>query len=401
MQSNASSASRKIALSKAVTQTVVTTLLAIPLLITSAVAATTDSNKVDAKELAFLRSVAPWPMTPPADPGNELSGLAWAEQLGETLFNDSLFSADGTISCASCHLQEFGFSDRLSVSHGAQKHTRNTQSLLDAGFQRWHGWDGGSDSLWAAALRPMLSPVEMAGDIRNIAYRLRQNPAVTEKLVAAEQTEQNGSEADQALVVRAAKAIAAYTRTLVSARTPFDEYRDAMLSGDSRAAAQYPLSAKRGLKIFISDEANCSTCHFGAVFSNQEFHDTRGLTLSDKGEADAGRLAGIKRLRDDPFNLLGEFNADATKDNAFYTRQLRSQTQNFSQWRTPTLRNLKHTAPYLHNGGAATLRAVVDGYADFDMSRVHVEGESILKPFSLDEQGRQDLVAFLESLSSP
>ena len=120
----------------------------------------TDSEK------SLLEAFTPWPAVVPADPGNEYSGLEWAEALGAQLFNDPVLSADQSISCASCHQSSKGFSDGYALPQaGAAPHVRNTQGLQNVGYQRWFGWDGGADSLWAASLRPMLSEIEMASDL--------------------------------------------------------------------------------------------------------------------------------------------------------------------------------------------------------------------------------------------
>ena len=130
------------------------------LLVTQPVAAT-DKVVFSVEEQARIRLHGPWPVPVPPDPGNEYSGLAWAEEAGRLLFSDSGLSGNNAISCASCHQVKSGFSDRRAVAIGSKVHFRNTQTLLNAGLQKWFGWDGGTDSLWAATLRPLLSNIEM------------------------------------------------------------------------------------------------------------------------------------------------------------------------------------------------------------------------------------------------
>ena len=333
-------------------------------------------------------------MVVPADPGNELSGVAWAESLGELLFNDPALSHDGSLSCGSCHIAQQGFTDGTSLAEGKQKHVRNTQGLLDAGLQRWFGWDGGTDSLWAASLRPMLSEVEMASDIPSLAETLRQQAYVSEVF----RRWKPNATSDEQWVVLAAKTIAAYTRTLVSARTPFDDFYNGVLSNNATAMANYPDNAKRGLKLLLSD-ANCHVCHFGPNFSNGEFHDTGRPFFTGVGSVDPGRYTGVKRVRQDRYNLLGQYNGTEVDREKIKTRTVTLGQVNFGQWRTPSLRNLAFTAPYMHDGSVASLSGVVDHYDDIDPDRLHANGESILKPLNLSEQDRLDLVAFLESLS--
>jgi len=335
------------------------------------------SEKVDftASEKALLGAFTPWPMTVPADPGNEYSGQLWAERLGAQLFNDAALSADQSISCASCHQSKHGLTDAIALpTAGAKPHVRNTQGLLNVGYQRWFGWDGGADSLWSASLRPMLSEIEMASDINTLALRLRNTDYFSSEL------DRNNIELakldDESVVVLVGKFIGAYMRTLVSGETSFDRFVSSLLS-EGKAQSPYSLSAQRGMKIFFG-EGNCFTCHFGA---------------------NPGRFAGIKRINNDPYNLTGRFNGTKADTETQKTRTVKLGQVNFGQWRTPSLRNLSLTAPYMHDGSLETLRDVVDYYADIDPTRLHGKGESILKPFQWSVSEREDLVAFLETLS--
>lgn len=357
----------------------------------------TTSVTLTATEKQLLQSFGNWPLNMPADPGNELSGISWAEELGQTLFHDPGLSSSGAFSCATCHQNSLAFSDGAQVAMGVRPHVRNTQGLLDVGLQRWFGWDGGADSLWAATLRPMLSNIEMDGNIEHIGDYLRNNDGFSKALETAglmEGNEQN----NEAVTVLAAKAIATHLRTLQSAPTSFDVYVDAVQREDELVMATYPDAAKRGLKIFLGD-ANCHVCHFGPNFSNGEFHDTGRPFFTAVGQVDPGRYEGIKRVRTDRYNLLGEFNSTKIDTEVRKTQTVKIGQANFGEWRTPSLRNLTLTAPYTHDGSLKTLRAVVDAYADINPDRLHSQGESILKPLNLDNQAREDLVTFLESLT--
>lgn len=350
----------------------------------------TDSEK------SLLEAFTPWPAVVPADPGNEYSGLKWAEALGAQLFNDPVLSANKSISCASCHQSSKGFSDGFALPKaGVAPHVRNTQGLQNIGYQRWFGWDGGADSLWAASLRPMLSEIEMASDIEGVAKKLRDTAYLAEAL------EQNDLEIaeldDETLVVTVAKFIGAYMRTFVSGKTSFDEFVSSLLP-DGEVQSQYSLPAKRGLKIFIG-EGNCFVCHFGPNFSNGEFHDIGRPFFTGVGKVDSGRFTGIQRLKSDPFNLDGRYNGTNVENEILKTTTVKSSQENFGQWRTPSLRNLLLTAPYMHDGSLATLRDVVDYYAEIDPARLHSKGESILKPFQWSDSEREDLVEFLKTIS--
>jgi len=359
------------------------------------------------QEIDAITAQGPWPGAIPHDPGNELSGLSWAETLGEALFHDSTLSADESVSCATCHQSDKAFNDNRAVGIGLDQGARNTQGLLDVGLQRWFGWDGGADSLWAASIRPMLNKHEMGDDINSVANALRANSAFISAVSTNAKTvyfdgkpgDTVNDLSDEQLVVVAGKSIAAFIRTLRSQPTDFDRFRIALLENDAEAQSAYSDSAKRGLKIFVGD-ANCRMCHFGANFSNGEFHDTGRPFFTGVGEVDPGRYTGLQRVREDRFNLLGQYAVDSSSTDKLKTSEVKLGQLNWGQWRTPSLRNLAHTAPYMHDGSLATLRDVVDAYADIDTDRLHSQGESILKPLNLTDDQRNDLVRFLLSLSA-
>jgi cytochrome c peroxidase len=200
--------------------------------------------------------------------------------------------------------------------------------------------------------------------------------------------------------VDSSKSIAAFIATLNSGRTPFDDFRDALARGDRAAAGRYPAAAQRGAKIFAG-KGNCSVCHFGPAFTNGEFHEVGVPFMLGAGKVDPGRHGGIKRLQADPFNLLGKYSDDGSGASATKTRHVEMQHANFGQFKTPTLRNVGLTAPYMHDGRLASLREVVRHYSELDMERIHVHGEQLLRPLRLTPGESEDLVAFLESLSDP
>jgi cytochrome c peroxidase len=203
---------------------------------------------------------------------------------------------------------------------------------------------------------------------------------------------------DDRVLVDAGKALAAFQETLVSGRTAFDEFRDALARGDKAAAARYAGPAQRGLRIFIG-KGSCNMCHAGPSFTNGEFHDTGIPFFIRPGQVDSGRHGGIKRLLANPMNLLGPYNDDAARSSAVGTRHVALEHRNFGEFKVPSLRNLALTGPYMHNGRLATLRDVVKHYSEISPDRLHSDGEAILKPLGLSERETGDLVAFLESLS--
>jgi cytochrome c peroxidase len=205
--------------------------------------------------------------------------------------------------------------------------------------------------------------------------------------------------AAETALVDAAKALAAYLETLVSGPSAFDEFRDALARGDAAEVARYPAAARRGLALFAG-KGQCSVCHFGPNFSNGEFHNIGRPHLVEPGRVDPGRHGGIRRVREDKYNLLGAFSDDATRASGSRTRHLAENHANYGQFKVPSLRNVELTAPYMHDGRLATLREVVRHYSELNQDRLHQDGEALLKPLRLSDEESEDLVAFLRSLTS-
>lgn len=355
-----------------------------------------ETPDFSAAELARIAAHGPWPLPWTPDPGNRVSGNAAAARLGFALFFDPRLSANRRVACATCHDPARGFQDGRATARGLTFGVRNTPGLLNVRHQRWFGWDGGNDSLWAASLRPIVDPREMGGNSARVARTLRGGSGLDCHYRLAFGKPPHAS--DPELLVNVAKTIAAWQETLVSPATPFDRFRDALQRKDATAAASYPVAAQRGLRLFLG-RGQCATCHAGPLFTNGEFGDIGMPFFIEPDAVDPGRQAGIKRLLANPYNLLGRYNDDATLGNAKGTIFLRPEHRNFGEFKVPTLRNLTLTAPYMHNGSLATLREVVRHYSELDEDRLHADGERILKPLKLSEGETSDLVAFLESLS--
>jgi cytochrome c peroxidase len=196
-----------------------------------------------------------------ADAGRErlLSHGPWPQQvsradartiaLGERLFFDPALSGTGSVLCATCHIPYKSFQDGKPRAFGLAQADRNTPTILNVAFYRRFGWDGARDSLAQQSIRPMLEPREMGSSPARIA-------SVGRKLGL--------SGSDDAVIAEVGKALAAYQETLVSGRTPFDDFRDGKLT------ASYPEAAQRGLRVFL---AECSSCHAGPQFSNSAIVD--------------------------------------------------------------------------------------------------------------------------------
>jgi cytochrome c peroxidase len=357
--------------------------------------------ELDPHEIRMIARHGPWPQPVLRDPSNRASGNPAAIALGQRLFFDPRLSSSGTIACASCHLPPKAWTDGRPRASGLAALDRNAPTVLDTGLNRWFGWSGAADSLWSFALKPLTDAREMGATPAQVARVLREDPALACAFDAAFATRVSAAKDDERVLVDVAKAIAAFVETVVSSPSPFDRFRQALVSSDREEAARYPAPALRGLKLFIG-KGSCNACHFGPAFTNGEFHDVGIPFALGAGRVDAGRHEGIKQLKASPYNLLGAHSDDAGRASAAKTRYVEGTHVNFGQFKTPSLRNAALTAPYMHDGRFATLRDVVRHYSELDPERVHSHGEGgVLRPLRLTDGEIDDLVAFLESLTSP
>lgn len=350
-----------------------------------------------ADEVARIAAHGPWPPKPTPDASNRIEKSRAAVALGRELFFDARLSADGRFACASCHVPALAFQDGRRVALSRTGAVRNTPTLLNAGALRWLGWDGAHDSLWSASLAPLLSGDEMGHDLATLAATVRAQHGWSGRWPRV--FGRGLPDDPQALAVDVAKLLAAYQATLVSPRTAFDDFRDALLRGDRRAAARYPLAAQRGLRLFVG-AARCHVCHAGPAFSNGEFADV-GVPFFVAGGVDPGRHGGLQKLQASAMNRLGPFNdAGAQADpRAVTTRHVLPQHRHFGEFRVPGLRELPATAPYMHDGSLATIEDVVRHYSELDEERLHADGERILRRLDLSAAQAADLAAFLRTLA--
>ena len=347
------------------------------------------------EERRILRH-GPWPPASQPDPSNRVSGKAAAIDFGRALIFDPRLSSSRTVSCATCHPPDRAWTDGLPRSRGHRTVDRNAPSLFNLRFNRWFGWDGAQDSLWAQNLRPLLDRREMGIGPGGAARLVRSD---RELACGYRRAFGEAPGADDARIfVDLGKALAAFLETQVTGRTPFDEFRDALVRGDAAGQARYPAAAKRGLRLFVG-RGNCAFCHFGPAFTNGEFADAGVPHFVEPGRVDPGRYGGIRKLRQSPYTLLGRFNDDAGRSNAAKTRYVDLRQSNFGEFRVPGLRNVALTAPYMHAGSLATLADVAHHYSTLDEERLHAGGERILRRLDLSKSEQADLVAFLETLT--
>ncbi|HKW39490.1 MAG TPA: cytochrome c peroxidase, partial [Burkholderiales bacterium] len=342
-------------------------------------------------EARRIQSHGPWPAPWTPDPSNRVSGNPSAIDLGERLFFERRLSANGGISCSRCHLPERNWSDGLPRAVGLAEVDRNAPSVVNVRYHRWFAWDGAHDSLWAQSISPILEPRELGMSAAGVAKFIRGDRDLAcryRKAFGAAPGADN-----EKILVDAAKALAAFQETLVSGRTAFDDFRDALARGDRTAMARYPENAQRGLKLFIGKGA-CDTCHAGPAFTDGEFHDT-GI----RSETDSGRYGGIRKLLADRMNLLGPYNDDPERSTAAGTRRVSLEQRDIGEFKVPSLRNLESSMPYMHNGSLASLRDVVKHYSEIGPDRLRQGGGAILKALHLTDGETADLVAFLQTLS--
>jgi cytochrome c peroxidase len=313
------------------------------------------------------------------------------------------------VSCANCHIPQRSWTDGRKRGVGFAEVDRNTPTLLNLRHQRWFGWDGANDNLWAQSVRPLLDAREMGMSERQVADLIRKDADLLCRYEKVFGTPPPAS--DEALLIDIGKALAAFQETLVSGRTAFDEFRDALARGDKQTAARYPENAQRGLRIFVG-KGSCNLCHFGPNFTHGEFHEVGIPVFKKSGGMDWGRYDGIKALRAGRLTLLGKYNDDPLRATGISTRHVALTSQNFEQFKVPTLRNIALTAPYMHNGHLTTLPEVVRHYSNVDPTQLHLahlydnEGlplavvtDTLLKPLRLSELEIADVVAFLQTLS--
>lgn len=347
------------------------------------------------QELAKVLGHGPWPPESKPDPSNRLSGNESAIEFGRRLFFSTRLSGDNSKSCVSCHSPTDAFASGRVIKDKSVKLDRNTLGLLNVRYNRWFGWDGRNDNLWAQSIRPILHHQEM-----NLPKE-KLRSVILESTFSKPYLDHFGkisTHTDDLVLVNIGKALAAFQETLVTGKTPFDNFRDAVANSDWAEAAKYPEAAQRGLSLFMG-RGNCSFCHSGPLFTNGEFHDAAVPYFISPGKVDSGRHQGIIDLKKSAFTLASDYNDDPEKTGAWAVNKVARLHANFGIFRVPSLRNVAKTAPYMHNGSLATLEAVVDHYSKIDIERLHADGEAILKPLDLSKEEIKELVAFLQSLS--
>ena len=366
------------------------------------------------------------PSTVPLDETNQWDGNPEAIEFGKALFfNHSL--SPNAIACSTCHVPNLGFSDGLVQSFGADVTLRHSPSLFDVAQHTWFRWDGGCDSLWCQAIGPLESPNEMNGsrtfvvgaiaadsslksqyealfgdlpDVSNIDPSARptaMDSAANDHWQALSETEQD--DITEALV-HVVKSIAAYESTLQSSRTTFDDFVDTFVNesfSEEEALALLSPIEERGLRLFVGD-GQCHLCHNGPTFSNDAFHNI-GLGPRDWLEdTDIGRYDGITMLQESEFNARGKWSDSPDGARGLRVDRLVQSTEQLAQFKTPTLRNLFQTAPYMHGGHFDTLEEVIEHYSTLEESALQGHSDEVLAPLNWTDSDIEAMIAFLRLL---
>jgi len=301
-------------------------------------------------------------------------------ELGRQLYFDTRLSADSTVSCASCHDPAMGYTAHTATGVGirGQKGGRNSPVSFNRILSGKQFWDGRVDSLEAQAVGPIANPIEMGFTHEGVVKRLGEIPVYKKQFDAV---------FGELTIDRVGQAIAAFERTIVTGPSPYDYHEELLpfakldaedIAEDEQLAAKYaaikaaaaahPMSesAQRGRELFFG-KANCTACHVGANLADEKYHNI-GIGM-DKPEPDLGRFA-------------------VTKDPA-----------DTGAFKTPTVRNVALTAPYMHDGSMATLEEVVKWYDKGGHANPHLSDK--IKPLNLTEQEQADLVEFMKACTSP
>lgn len=272
--------------------------------------------------------------------------------LGEQLYFDGRLSQNGAISCAFCHTPGLGFADpkQVSIGVGGKKGGRQAPTIYNTAFNPVQFWDGRAGSLEEQAIGPIVNPVEMAETHENVVTKLSKIKGYVAQFQKVFGTGIN--------MQGIAEAIAAYERTIISTNSDFDKY----YMGDKAAMNQ---EAQRGMTLF-KGKARCILCHNGSNFTDNQFHNL-GVPQVGPMKEDLGRFYVTRRPEDK------------------------------AAFKTPTLRSIIETAPYMHDGAFRTLEEVVDFFDQGGGKNSNLS--SLMKPLGLTTQEKTDLIAFLKALT--
>ncbi len=383
-------------------------------------------------ELAVLKSLWIGSLPPIRSvPGNRVALMPEAATLGHRLFFDPQLSANGKVSCASCHDPSRYFSDGRPHAQGLGAVAGHTPGLAGVAHQHWFFWDGRRDSLWSQALVPLEAANEMGSSRLETVRYIAQQPAYRrayERLFGSlpdaaalkslpDRASPLGDTAAQtawskiplrsrrqlnAAFANIGRVISAYEHQLQPGPGRFDHYVKALLNDQSQAASK-TLTADEiaGLKLFISGRTRCLTCHNGPLMTNRGFHNigTGRTGKHNPEQPDFGRMLGLQAVRMTEFNCRGRYSGlkSGRCDKMQFMNHTEVQGMMRGAFKVPSLRNAAATAPYMHHGSFATLHDVMQHYHKPPEANRQTMHE--LTPLDLTDREVEQLVAFMRTLT--
>jgi len=385
-----------------------------------------DSSIWTKREIAILNSLSINQRVIKNDKTNRVANHPDAIKLGQKLFFDTRLSENGNVSCATCHDPNKYFTDGLARSQGFGQTQRNAPTIVGASNDVWFFRDGREDSLWSQATNPIENPMEhrssrnqfahlifndvdlknnyekIFGPMPNISdtSRFPENagPIPVKRLINAwKKMDERDREIINGIFVNGAKAIAAYETQLQPAPSRFDNYVDAMTQNKAINQKDSLSSTEiAGLKIFI-DKGKCFICHNGSMFTDQSFHNIGTPPLNVK-RYDFGRSKAVRRVKKNKFNCLSKYSDAMDKSCDELKYMVFHEEDTLGAFKTPGLRNVTKTAPYMHAGQYKSLRDVLKHYNEPPPTKI---GMNKLFEIDLTKEELDQLEAFLKSLDSP
>ncbi len=393
--------------------------------------ATGDMAKFTEADKQFLKQFSLQNLPPlPAAPDNSVADNLQAAKLGQKLFFDPRLSANGAIACSTCHQPQLYFTDGLALSQALGTTRRSAPSVLGAAWSPWLFWDGRKDSLWSQALGPLESSDEHGiSRVQLVKKIARHYPEQYQQVFgtlppqhffknlpasgspqgdASSRANWRALSADERegvnrIFSNVGKALMAYQRRLELPPARFDTFVSDLFAngGDSEVLN---LDEIAGMRLFMG-RANCASCHNGPWFTNHEFHNI-GAPERNRNQVDLGRFEGVATLVKDEFTCLSQW-SDAGPEDCAEMRFLKRQGQELvGAFKTPTLRNIGATAPYMQAGQYANLEEVLSHYnlpkpPFYDPKQHPNRPHFDILPLRLEQKEIEQIIAFLNTLTSP
>lgn len=393
-------------------------------------------------DVAFLQafSLSSLPKLPVSVSNKYADNIA-AAKLGRKIFYDRRLSKNKKISCSSCHQPEKYFTDGLSQAKALGVGKRSTPTLLGAVWSPWQYWDGRKDSLWSQALEPIEHRDEMGTDratfVRKLLKYYRDDyqeifgkisnlkklqrsakNASPSKHISHVKLEKRWQALDEGMrtqinriFTNAGKSLMAYQRQLILPLSRFDKFVDALSDYSSSGhlpgrEAEIPYLSPQeisGMRLFMG-KGNCASCHNGPFFTNYEFHNIGAPEFNEK-QVDLGRYSGVQSLMHDEFSCLSVW-SDAQQSQCQEMMFLkRSGPELVGAFKTPTLRNISQTAPYMQSGQFLDLTQVLNHYnvpvpPFYDRGQHPNRPHFDILPLKLEQDEIENILFFLDALTS-